>query len=97
MRSVALNDGPQHTQLLDMDGLDGQAGGGAPGSAGQVALVRRTPSTGRYDETPGEPVRPSRGVSRAAGLKPQGAADQQVLNGECTSLVEQAPALECLL
>ena len=72
VRNVALNSDAQSLSLLDMDG--------SADSSSPPALVRRTPNP-RYDETPGEPIRPGRGVSRAAGIKPQGAAEQQTMNG----------------
>lgn len=80
VRNVALNnEQPQMLNLLDMD----NAGNVDSDSAlGPPALIRRTPLA-NYDETPGEPLRPSRGgVSRSAGIKPQSAAERQVLSGE---------------
>ena len=73
VRNVALTSDAQPLSLLDMDG--------STDSSSPPALIRRTPNP-RYDETPGEPTRPGRGVSRAAGIKPQSAGEQQTLNGE---------------
>ena len=70
---MALSSDAQPLSLLDMDG--------STDSSSPPALTRRTPNP-RYDETPGEPIRPGRGVSRAAGIKPQGATEQQTLNGK---------------
>ena len=80
MRNVALNSDPKGMNLLDMDGLHTDDPGGSPQKAS--GPVRKTPTSPRYEETVGEPMRPGRGVSRAAGLRPQGPADQQVLSGE---------------
>ena len=79
MRNVALNSDPKGSILLDMDGLHADASEDDPPQAGPI---RKTPTSPHYEETVGEPVRPGRGVSRSAGLRPQGSADQQVLNGE---------------
>ena len=80
MRNVALNSDPRGMNLLDMDGLHTDDSGGGPQKAS--GPIRKTPTSPHYEETVGEPMRPGRGVSRAAGLRPQGPADQQVLSGE---------------
>ena len=75
IRNVALSSEQQQPiSLLD-------TGDDSSGDLSPSAITRRTPSA-RYDETPGEPIRPGRGVSRAAGIKPQSAAEQQTLSGE---------------
>ena len=79
MRNVALNSDPKGMNLLDMDGLHTDDPGSGPQKSGPI---RKTPTSPHYEETVGEPMRPGRGVSRAAGLRPQGPADQQVLSGE---------------
>ena len=80
MRNVALNSDPKGMNLLDMDGLHTDEPGGGPQKASEP--IRKTPTSPHYEETVGEPMRPGRSVSRAAGLRPQGPADQQVLSGE---------------
>ncbi|CAK0736957.1 hypothetical protein CVIRNUC_000831 [Coccomyxa viridis] len=77
VRNVALNSDPKGMNLLDMDGLHTDDPGSGPQKSGPI---RKTPTSPHYEETVGEPMRPGRGVSRAAGLRPQGPADQQVLS-----------------
>ncbi len=72
MRNVALTTDAQSLSLLDMDK--------SADSSSPPALIRRTPNP-RYDETPGEPIRPGHGVNRAAGIKPQSEGEQQILSG----------------
>ncbi len=93
VRNVALTNEPmpELLELLDTDTTATSADSfDSSNDSGNTMPVRKTPSA--YDETPGEPIRPS----RAARIKPQSATQQQTLSGEPYTILEGKKLSICI-